>query len=294
MNMGIECIPCLFNQIDKIIRNSDIDDKQGLIIMKKAIDILHRSDLAEPTPHVARKVHAEIRKITGISDPYEDVKALSNANARKLLPSMREIIMNSTEPVSCAIRIAISGNIIDYGAPGGGEMHRIEEALASVLKRDLDQGMVDDFIQSMDSAKDILYIGDNSGEIFFDRLLVEQMPAAKITFAVRGGPVLNDATPDDARAADIDSLVKLISTGDTTPGIDLKRSSDEFLQALQKADMIILKGQGNLETMYGTDLREHTKRSVPLFFLFKVKGHHIATVTGMDLGDPAFIQRMSW
>ena len=185
MNMGIECIPCLFNQIDKIIRNSDIDDKQGLIIMKKAIDILHRSDLAEPTPHVARKVHAEIRKITGISDPYEDVKALSNANARKLLPSMREIIMNSTEPVSCAIRIAISGNIIDYGAPGGGEMHRIEEALASVLKRDLDQGMVDDFIQSMDSAKDILYIGDNSGEIFFDRLLVEQMPAAKITFAVR-------------------------------------------------------------------------------------------------------------
>ncbi len=138
-------------------------------------------------------------------------------------------------------------------------------------------GSIEKFKEAVLSANKILYLGDNSGEIVFDRLLIEQLPYDKVTYAVRGYPVINDVTMDDAVATGITKLVTVIDNGSDAPGTILDECSDKFKRVFHDADMIISKGQGNYESLSDSNKN--------IFFIFKVKCRVVAENTKSALGS---------
>ena len=146
------------------------------------------------------------------------------------------------------MRLAIAGNIMDLAVKTNlGE----DEVLASFddcLAAPLDCH-IDEFARAVEKADDILYLTDNAGEIVFDRLLVEQLPRKKVTMAVRGKPVINDATMEDAEYTGLTKVVKIIDNGSDAPGTILSDCSRDFRRHFEQADLIISKGQGNYETL---------------------------------------------
>jgi hypothetical protein len=135
---------------------------------------------------------------------------------------------------------------------------------------------LDIFKNAVNNANKVLYLADNAGEIIFDRFLIEQIGVDKITLAVKGSPVINDATIDDAKAAGLTEIVKVIDNGDDAPGTILETCSDEFRQYFENADMIISKGQGNYETL--------SRINKNIFFILKAKCPVIARDIGCEIG----------
>ena len=150
--------------------------------------------------------------------------------------------------------------------------------IEQVLAQPLTGGTIEQFERLIHRSEHILYIADNAGECFFDVPLLDVLPTGKVTYAVRGGPVLNDATLEDAHAAGIPDRCTVIDTGDHAPGILLDRCSPAFLRAFKDSDLIISKGQGNYESM--SDMTEKT-----IVFLTKVKCEMIAQDIGHRLGS---------
>jgi len=140
---------------------------------------------------------------------------------------------------------------------------------------------IEEFSDSVHCSRQILYLADNAGEIFFDRLLIEQLPHEKVTLAVKGGPIINDATRRDAMAAGLDDLVDLIDTGSDAPGILLYNCFTKFRRHFANADLIISKGQGNYEALHRSPLN--------IFFLFKVKCSHVAGQLGCPINSGVFM-----
>ena len=136
------------------------------------------------------------------------------------------------------------------------------------------------FEQALNDAEEILYIADNAGEIIFDRLLIEQLPIEKVTIAVKGSPVINDATIEDAILAGLHRIIEVIDNGSDGPGTILESCSQEFVDHFEKADLVIAKGQGNYETLSDIDKN--------IFFILKAKCPVIARDLGCEVGEMIF------
>ncbi len=230
-----------------------------------------------PPIRMAIDIHDLVRSKSGMTDPYAEIKKAANAVCRECLPMLMNHTAWSLNPLKTATQLAIAGNIIDCGAYGLRELSRqiLTDVIHDVLVQPLHGSSIKEFNDLINNAKQILYIGDNAGECFFDLPLLDFIPSDKLTYAVRGGPVLNDATIKDAHAAGIQDRCRLIDTGDNAPGILLDRCSDNFRHAFQTSDLIISKGQGNYES-----LSEITAKTI--VFLTKVKCATIAE----DIGYP--------
>lgn len=282
----------MLSQAEKTLERIEPDAEKKQNIMKKIFLNLAHQDLNVPAPFIARELHKIISEQTGIKDTFKHEKELGNANAIALKPVVEEIINNSDNRLEASLRAAISGNIIDYGAAtGSGEINIIKEALDCAMNEDLAGEKMAVFAKENEKAKNILYIGDNTGEIVFDTFLVRELSAVNKTFVVRGQNILNDATIEDACLVSMDSYAKVISTGDHTPGIDINRMSDDLIGALKNADMIIAKGQGNLETLYDADISPWTAKGTPVYFLFKVKCRHVSSIVGLPMGATAILRK---
>jgi damage-control phosphatase, subfamily I len=160
------------------------------------------------------------------------------------------------------VRLAIAGNIIDFGILTVSE-NRVEEMVHSCLTCDIDKLAIGRLRQEAAKARRILYLCDNAGEIVFDTLLIEQLPMQKVTAVVKGGPIINDALMEDARSVGLCDMVEVIDNGSAAPGTLLDLCSSDFGRRFAEADLVISKGQGNFETLEGTDKN--------IFFLFTVK-----------------------
>jgi len=230
---------------------------------------------------MAKQIHARLRELTGNTDPYAAVKKRFNRMAIEMLPELRDKVANDTDPLQAAVRLTIAGNIIDFGPKGNTTEEDALDTIAHALDAPL-HGDMEVFRQATDEAEDILYLCDNAGEIVFDRLLVEQLGAARVTVAVRGAPVINDASMEDAQAAGLTALTKVISNGSDAPGTLLDDCSEVFRQHFRTADLIIAKGQGNFETL--------SEEPANVFFLFKVKCPVIAAHAHAPLGAQVLLQ----
>lgn len=241
-------------------------------------------NLQESPPLMAQRIHRLIRQMTGNNDPYRDIKDRFNYFALELYPELKERIKRSHEPLHTAIRLAIAGNIIDSGVNchiNETQVHNaIEHALTAPLAGDIEK-----FRKAVSEAKDILYLVDNTGEIVFDRLLIEQMPLKKITLVVKGSPILNDACLVDAQVTGIADLVEVIDNGSDAPGTILTECSEGFKQRFENADLIIAKGQGNYETL--SDVKKD------IFFVLKAKCSVIAKHIGCEVGSLVFLRSAS-
>jgi len=221
-------------------------------------------------------IHRLIREISGSQDPYKKLKDSFNSLALDIYPDLSDRVKKASDPFEAAVRFAIAGNIIDSGAVHNLNKSYIIETIEQAMSQKL-SGNIEKLRIAINSANKILYLGDNTGEIVFDKLLIEQLPVEKVTFVVRGYPVINDATLIDAKIAGLTDIVEVIDNGSDAPGTILEDCSKEFLRHFSDADLIIAKGQGNYETLSSTDKN--------ILFILKAKCPVIARNIGCEIGS---------
>jgi uncharacterized protein with ATP-grasp and redox domains len=276
MQTFLDCIPCFVRQTLDAARMASDDVRQQEQIVRQVLEMTGKMDFRTSPPAVSQQIHRKVRTITNIADPYKEKKQYFNQFASGLFPKFKTLIEKSGKPLETAIRLAIAGNIIDLGVKSSLGIAEVQHVIDNALTDPFDTSEIDLFKTELDKAKDILYLADNAGEIVFDKFLIEQIGTDKITFVVKGSPIINDATMEDAKAAGITDLVKVIDNGDDSPGTILDNCSEKFRKLFEKADLIISKGQGNFETLSDVDKN--------IFFIFKAKCPVVAQQLGCEIG----------
>jgi uncharacterized protein with ATP-grasp and redox domains len=197
-------------------------------------------------PEITFAVHGLVRERLGEADPYRDTKAESTRLALALYPRLKDLVARSEDPLDAAVRLAIAGNIIDFGMSDTVPdlWSTVERVMAAPLAID----HLADLRESLATADHVLYLADNAGETVFDRILIEEL-SPPVVYAVKGGPVLNDATRDDALAAGLDTCSTIVDNGTSAPGTILDLCSADFRAVFDAAPLIIAKGQANYETL---------------------------------------------
>jgi len=250
-------------------------DDESLI--KRVLDevgkMLGNLPLESTPPESGRRVYQKVGAITGNRDPFRELKDESTREALALYPLLKERVQASSDRLESAIRIAIAGNVIDFGPNRAFDLEREIETTLEKAPAIWDYAA---FRNALASAHEILYIGDNAGECVFDRVLIEELNKPVI-YVVREVPVINDATYEDAMQAGIDQAATIVSSGTDAPGTILHTCSSEFLNLYNQAEFIISKGQGNYEAL--------SSEPRPIFFLLKAKCRVIADDIGVHEGD---------
>jgi len=227
------------------------------------------------SPEIQRELNHKFCKIVGISDPFLEEKTISNQIAMELYQEWKKKVFASANPFDLALRLAIAGNIMDYGANNN---FNLEETIKLVVNSEfaIDHSQI--LHQRIRNAKRILYLGDNAGEIVFDKLFIETIMHNDVVYAVKGSPVLNDVTMQDAKYTGMEIVSDIISNGYDAPSTVLSKCSKEFIKAFDTADLIISKGQGNLEGLIN-------QNDARIFFLLMVKCNVIAEVLNVEKGS---------
>jgi len=279
MHTHLDCIPCFLHQSLEAARIATTDEQKHEEVMKKVMNHLQTIDYTRSPPEISQKVHHIIRSVTANIDPYKQVKQKANEQAKKQYPTLKNMVKQSKDPLLMAVKMAIIGNVIDYGT-----MNRInvKDMIENIAHKPFIDSDYEDFKQRVSEAKSIVFLADNTGEIFFDRLLLEKLQKkdCKITYVVKQYPIINDATKEDALYAGIDAYADIIA-GDkdaaySAPGLVPLNISKELKTLLEDADVVISKGQGNYESLSDFD-RE-------IFFLLMVKCPLVAHNIGIEKG----------
>jgi len=273
MKVYLDCYPCFFDQILKTSRKITTDERKIREILAEFGTFLPRISAEATPPEIGREVYRIISEKTGIMDPYKEIKKICTRQALTLYPKLKKIIVSSEDRLLTAIRVAIAGNIIDFGANADFDL---DKDLEGLLRQELAIDHSLEFRKTLTNAKEVLYLADNAGETVFDRLLIEEL-GRPVVYAVREKPIINDAVYQDAMDAGMDKVAKIISSGTDAPGTILDLCSEEFIKIFQSADLIISKGQGNYEGL--------SEEARPVFFLLKAKCSVIAHDVGVQQGS---------
>ncbi len=254
------CLPCFHRQAAHAAQLAQPDPTARAAILEQTARLLAGIDYTASPPANAVALYQLIARLSGTPDPFLDLKRQSNDLAINLLPRLAEIIGQAEDPLRQAILLAMAGNIIDYGAQ---QHFDLDATLANALAK---EPLIDDYplLQAdLRRAKQILYLADNCGELVFDSLVIDQLPSATVTMAVKEGPIINDATVEDARYCGLEQKCRVISNGTVCPGTPLGQCSPEFRELFAQADLVISKGQGNFETL--------SEERRPVYHLLTVK-----------------------
>ncbi|HIJ72287.1 MAG TPA: DUF89 family protein [Planctomycetes bacterium] len=277
MKIYLDCIPCFVRQALDAARFVTDDAIIHEQVVKQVLRMASYMDIRESPPVIGQQIHRLIRELVGLYDPYRQVKNRFNNEALKLYSKMRNYIIESANPLETAVRLAIAGNIIDFGVSSTLEKSALENTIRECLAGEFSDIQLKAFRQAVNDAEQILYLADNAGEIIFDRLLIERLPVEKVTVVVKGEPVINDATMEDALVAGLPQIVEVIDNGSDGPGTILQSCSEAFRIRFENADLIIAKGQGNYETL--SDIGKN------IFFILKAKCPVIAEDLGCEVGE---------
>ena len=286
MKTYLDCIPCFFKQALEASRIAGADQKTQKKVFDKLSGILSDISLTSSPPEIGRVIYGLVNEITSKKDPYRKIKDKSNKLALKLYDRLKEKVFRSDDRLLTAVKLAISGNIIDYGVKNSldvdKELNKILQEERKTLKKENERFFnFSHFKQVLSKAEGILYLADNAGETVFDRILIEEIKRSdkdkKVIYAVKEKPVINDALVEDAYKCGIDKIAKIISCGSDAPGTVLSLCSKYFLKVYKQSDMIISKGQGNFEAL--------SQQKRPIFFLFMAKCSVVAKDVGCNVGD---------
>ncbi|MBP7652930.1 DUF89 family protein [Candidatus Dependentiae bacterium] len=279
MKTYLDCYGCFVKQSLKIARKTGCDDVLQKVILDEVLKTLIECDGELPPPLIAEKIENIIHTLTKCVDPYKEIKKWSNDEALKLYLQLKEILQNSSDKLTTAIKLSAFGNLIDFAIVEKIDLNSELERYVYLL---LKGQSIDIFASRLAKAESLLIIGDNAGEIVFDKILVEYLadeyPKLEIFYSVRHSPVINDATTEDARYIGLDKICKVISSGLAAPGTVLERCSNKFQKIFNSVHLIISKGQGNYETM--SNIKDER-----LFYLLKVKCEVVSRHLGFDIGN---------
>lgn len=276
MNTLLECIPCFARQALDAVAEAVDDPARREVLLRRLLRDIAEGDWSGTPPAMAQRLQRSIREALNDEDPYRAIKDRMNEMALSLLPAMRARIAAHPDPREAAVRVAIGGNLLDVGAKTQIAAEDLPAHLETIWTQPL-RGDLEGLFREADRAHSILYLADNAGEVVFDKLLIEQLPAEKITLFVRGRPVLNDATAVDAETAGLPELVPVLGNGSNAPGTILEDCSEEFCGWFDRADLVIAKGQGNYETLSEVDKN--------IYFLFTVKCPLVAARVSEPVGS---------
>ena len=275
MRIHHECVACAINQCQKIVEMSlpgEEARRDAMLFSLKRASKLFSEDSIPAV--VGGLLFLDLYEFIGNDDPFRDYKRLSNEIARRLVENYGDSDLRTS------LKLAIAGNVVDFST--GYNPKRLEEDIKRVLMEELYVDHSGDLFDNLGHAEKLLYLVDNCGEIYFDRLFIEKLkdefPNVEVFVAGKAGPIINDATVDDLIEAGFGELAEIISTGSRLPGTPIEHVSEEFLRVFRSVDVIVAKGQANFETL--SELNDSR-----IFFLLKAKCPAIAREIGVPIGS---------
>lgn len=282
MKVTTDCVPCYLVQCKNALLQTNLSEQEQFNILHQLLLILPQLDTTNtPAENSTVILHKLVEMIGGI-DPYQKAKAESNRLAGSYYNKLAETITEAADPLFTALKLSVAGNVIDLGIF---QDYDIAKAIKDVLNTGFARDDYEDFHNLLKNSDSILILGDNSGEIVFDKLLLKQLKKdiTNLVYAVKGGFVINDATMHDALEVGLSDVAKVITNGNNYLGTIESKCSPNFLETIASADIVISKGQANYETLEGTKLAGDKT-----FFLLKAKCPVVATNLEVNYGDIVF------
>ncbi|WP_067145496.1 damage-control phosphatase ARMT1 family protein [Methanobrevibacter olleyae] len=280
MKVYYECGTCFLRQAKEAIELATDDEELKFKLIKDILSFVGENFSKELSSNATgTRIHQYIKKETGCFDPYINEKKQGNEIALSLMPKVREILKED-DSLETYVKIAIVGNILDFGAFDLGT--DIESLIFEGLEKELIINKIDEFEEALKKYDKVLYLVDNTGEIVFDKLLLEKIKdyGVDITVAVKENPILNDACMEEALEAGLDEVANLITTGSDSVGVVESMISDDFKEYLKNSPFIISKGMGNYE-----GLTEMNLEGQDVFVLFCTKCNAISKDLGVKEGS---------
>ncbi len=280
MRTELECLACFMHQAARGARLTlPEDEKAQLRMVQAAAKLLAEADLEQSPPALAGKLNALMRGHHGVDDPFAAHKRRANDRVLQMLPALQNELETCEDTLLGALHLSLAGNLIDVGVA---QEFDWEAALETAMHEPPPEAYYA-FAAELRPGRELLILGDNTGEIGLDTLLVQECAArgANVTYVVRGRPILNDATMEDAVKVGMSDLCEVISSGVDTPGTVRERCSPDFLQRLDRACLVVSKGQGNYEALSG--------QRPGVYYGFKAKCRVVADRLDANVGDSLFI-----
>ncbi len=286
MQFDAHCIECLVHRQFRLAQAKDDGEKANLYL-RDVLQALLDAPAGVSAPYMIEQFSQAYEKYWPGDDPYGQLKQDSNDLVLHLLPEIRPMVEQTTDPLAMALKFAQTGNFLDFGILTPEVAHKaLWDAVEQTPDMELDAKTYTQLLQDLQKAKQLLILGDNAGEIAFDILLVEQLqrrfPDLEILYCVRGKNSLNDATRADAAYVGMDRLVQILDNGTGISGTELAFISEELRQALDTADVILSKGSGNLESLAGCGLN--------IYYIFMCKCKRVAKILGCENMTGQFLQ----
>ncbi len=273
MKVYPECYGCIFKQAVTAVTTNDIDLETQMQALQNVLLTLANIDDNLTPSEIAGETNRVIRETVGIKDLYQEDKKTSHSKALSYLDDLRTLATQNSDILEQGLKISAAGNIIDV-------IHTSDYDLWDEVEKSVQQHLqgegLESFRKRISESSSILYLADNVGETIFDRVFIETLNIP-VTYAVKSGPVLNDATLEDALAAGIDQVAEVVETGSWAPGTVLHQCSDEFQQLFEQSTLVISKGQANYETM--------DEQGEKVFFLLRIKCPVLSRKIGAPFGS---------
>ena len=279
------CLQCYLKRNLDLVRPLG-SEAQAMEFAKRLMQLYMDAPAGVSSPWFGPQVADLLHEMYGLPiDRFREEKRLSNRFVLERLDQIRDRVRSAPDPVYAGLQFSILGNYLDFGAlQGQVSFEALEQMLNKGLELELDRAVYDDLCRDLEGAKTLLYLTDNAGEIGFDRIFAEEIarryPHLAITFCVRGQITQNDATREDAAAVGIPFPV--IDNGNRVAGTQLDQLSEEADAALNTADVVIAKGMGNTETMFGCGLN--------VYYAFLIKCQRFVTVFGQPMFTPMLVK----
>jgi damage-control phosphatase, subfamily I len=284
MQVTAECIPCYLQTCLNAFNKSGFPKEQQTNILNQLLPMIPQFDQTRSPAENSTLVLHRLVELMGGQDPFLKAKKESNQQAMSMYDKMKDLINNSEDPLFTALKLAVAGNIIDFGIYLD---YDLDKAVKDALENPFAIEDYQPFKDYLSKAKNILVVGDNSGEIVFDRLLIEELKKYPVTikYGVKGNFILNDATMDDAKEVGMTEVVEVINSGCNFLGTIEEKCSPEFINIFKEADLVISKGQANYESLEGSLFAENKT-----FFILKAKCPIVAENLNVKYGDIVLAQ----
>lgn len=247
-----ECMSCVMDKYMKEIPQ-DAKEKDRIEYLRKIFQIVADAKMDESAPVIVERINKLQKEMFGMENPYGPVKVHFNEVMMGYEEKVRKCLMESEDPLKLAIQYSMVGNYIDFGAMQNVDENYLDNLLNNAKNNPMDEEQYEKLRSDLNNAKTMVFLTDNCGEVVMDKLLLETIQRLHekldITVIVRGEPVLNDATMEDAIQIGLTDMVRVIGNGTGIAGTCLGRLSEEAENKIDQADVILAKGQGNFESL---------------------------------------------
>lgn len=279
------CVSCMLNsRINQF--PEDAPEEKKVEYMTRVLSELGEMKDSHGPVLATRNIVKMQEELFGKKQDYSELKSKFNQFVMEKVPFLKSEIEKADDSFKRAIQYGIVGNYIDFAVMEHVDENKLEQLFLDAAQYSLDDATYHSMKRDICSAKKIVYLLDNCGEIVIDKLIIEQImhlnPNAQITAIVRGEEAMNDATMEDAKEVGLGQVARVIGNGSDILGTCLKYISEEARTVIDEADVVLSKGQGNFETLLGYDKN--------IYYIFLCKCEMIAEMFGVEKFSPMLVK----